>query len=661
MAGPPDWLEEKLDNLPAAPGVYLMKDKKGAVIYVGKAVNLRNRVRSYFTRSNDSRAFIPLLENLLGDLETVLVGTEKEALLLENELIKRHQPRFNVLLKDDKNFIVLRLDAAQSFPRLEVVRHFKRDGARYFGPYSSATSIRESLRVINRYFKLRTCSDHVLANRKRPCLLHQIGRCPAPCVYPISREDYHRNVQEVMLFLAGKGGELIDSLKARMKDASQAMAYERAAEVRDQLYAIERSLERQKIASVDPVDQDVFGIYREADRMLFYVLYIRQGRLNGGQGFPFAGAEFPDAEIISSFVNLYYGHENFVPDEVVLAMEPEGGVEGLAEVLCERKGTRVKVLVPQRGEKVRLVEMAAQNAKQAFRDRQRSREETADILERLRDRLQLKKLPRRMECYDISHFQGANIVASQVAVTDGEVDKSRYRRFKIKTVEGQDDFASMYEVITRRLKRAQKEQDFPDLIVIDGGKGQLASAHAAARDLGVDTVDLVGLAKSRDFDQPDKSAPVVKSPERLFLLNRKDPIVLSQNSAELFMLTRMRDEAHRFAITFQQTLMRRGNFRSVLEDIPGVGEGRKKVLLRHFGSLKRVRDATIEALADVEGMGAGLAERIHAYLHGTPTEVAEEQAADEAGDEGGDAVRVASLEDAETPEIRASASTEGNP
>ena len=629
-----DWLEERLAKLPTAPGVYLMKDRQGEVVYVGKAVNLKSRVRSYFNRTGDPRAFIPLLEGLLGEIETVVVASEKEALLLENELIKRHKPRFNVQLRDDKNFICLRLDPRPDYPRLEVVRSFKNDGARYFGPYASASSIRETLRIINRYFQLRTCSDHVLANRKRPCLLFQIGRCPAPCVNPIPRADYHRNVEAVTLFLEGKASALVEDLRVRIKHAAGELRFEDAARLRDQLFAIERSLERQRIAVTEAIDQDVFAYYREGERLLFYVLYVRQGRISGGQAFPFSGQEFPTEELLDSFASLYYDHENLVPDQVLLPLALEGGTEALEQVLTERKGARVRVLIPKRGDRHELIALAKKNAEQAFVDRRHSREETDAILARLQTRLHLSKLPWRMECYDISHFQGSAIVASQVAVTGGEVDKARYRRFKIKSVTGQDDFASMHEVLTRRLKGGLHAGDLPDLIVVDGGKGQLASAHAAMKDLGIEGIDLVGLAKSRDEDTPeDRTSKTQKSNERVFLLHRKDPIVLAQNSAELFMLTRMRDEAHRFAITFQQKLMRGRNFRSVLEDIPGVGEGRKKSLLKAFGSLKRVREATIEQLTDV--VGPSLAERIHGSLHGEPPDLEEEAV-----------VRDGSLEDA---------------
>ncbi|QRN94304.1 excinuclease ABC subunit UvrC [Archangium violaceum] len=624
-------LQAKLDALPTEPGVYLMKDRQGEIIYVGKAVNLRNRVRSYFTRTGDTRAFVSLLDRFLGDIETVLVHNEKEALLLENELIKKHKPRFNVLLKDDKQYISLRLDRSQDYPRLEVVRKYQKDGARYFGPYSSASAIRETLRIINRFFHLRTCTDHVLANRKRPCLLHQIGRCPAPCVYPVSVEEYRKSVDEVALFLEGKAGELVDGLRARMKQASSELKFEEAARIRDQLLAIERSLERQKVATTDFKDQDVFAAHREGDRLLVYVLYVRQGRLNGGMAFPLGSQEFPDEELLPSFVNLYYDQGNFVPEEVLLPLDIEER-EGLEALLTERKGDRVRVMVPKRGEKRDLVEMAQKNAEQATIERRRTKDETEVVLRRLQERLHLRNLPRRMECFDISHFQGASIVASQVAATDGEIDKSRYRRYRIKTLEKQDDFASMHEVITRRLQRGQEEGDLPDLLVIDGGKGQLASALAAAKDVGIEGVDIISLAKSRDQEVHDRDEESSRSPERVFIPHRKDPIVLRQNSAELYLLARLRDEAHRFAITFQQKSMRKGNFHSVLEDIPGVGDVRKKLLLRHFGSLKRVREATIEELAEV--LGPTVSERVHAALHGHPEEESE------------DPIREASLADA---------------
>ena len=631
-------LEERLAQLPHQPGVYLMKDRSGRVIYVGKAVNLSNRVRSYFNPgSSDTRAFVALLDRLLGSLETVVVTSEKEALLLENELIKKHRPRFNVQWRDDKNFLCLRLANEHRYPRLEMVRRPKRDGARYFGPYASASSIRETVRVVNRFFQLRTCSDHVLESRKRPCLLHQIGRCPAPCVKPIPPEDYQRNVEAVGLFLEGRSEPLIETLRTRMKTVAAKLEFEEAARLRDQVIAIQRSVEKQAIATTESIDQDIFGLFREGDRITIFSLFVRGGRITGGQPHHFQ-SEFPDDELVTSFVNQYYADDAFVPKEVLLPGSPNEP-EALAELLSERKGEKVRVLVPQRGEKTELVKLASKNAERAFSERKRGRDEVEQTLERLKERLQLSKLPHRMECFDISHFQGSALVASQVSALDTEPDPSQYRHYKLKTVEGNDDFASMHEILTRRFKRGLEEGDLPDLIVIDGGKGQLAAAMAAMKDVGVEGVDMVGLAKSRDLDSVNADVQQDRSPERVFLVGRKDPIVLPQTSPELFALTRLRDEAHRFAITFQRKLNRKRGLSSALDQVPGVGEARRTALLRHFGSLKRVREASIEEIAEVEGMGPAVAERLHAFLH-APKKV---KATEVDGED--DAIRLASLDD----------------
>jgi len=635
-------LEEKLDALPNQPGVYLMKDRAGRIIYVGKAVNLRNRVRSYFNRSSsDSRAFVQLLDRVLGDLETVVVRTEKEALLLENELIKKHRPRFNVQLRDDKQYLCIRFDTSHQYPRLETVRRPRKDHARYFGPYSSASSIRETLRVVNRFFQLRTCTDHVLETRKRPCLLHQIGRCPAPCVYPVPPESYRQNVDAVILFLEGRSGPLIEQLRDRMKAASKKLEFEEAARLRDQVIALERSLERQTIATTDAIDQDVFGLFREADRICIYILYVRGGRITGGRALHHT-SDFPDDELITSLVNQYYADENFVPKEVLV---PSGETEALSELLTEQSGQKVKVFVPQRGDKVELIGLASKNAQRSFSERLRTREEIEQVLDRLKERLHLTRLPRRMECFDISHSQGTSIVASQVASLDTEPDTANYRRYKLKTVTQNDDFASMHEILTRRFRRGLEDGDLPDLVVIDGGKGQLAAAYAAMKDLNVENVDMVALAKSRDLDVPLPDEEVKRSPERVFLVDRKDPIVLPQNSPELFALTRLRDEAHRFAITFQRKVSRKRGLQSQLDSVPGVGQARRKALLIHFGSLKRLKEATIEDLSRVESIGPAVAERLHAFLHQPLDAELEDDAEDE--------VRSASIEDANVPETKA--------
>jgi excinuclease ABC subunit C len=650
-------LERTLADLPAAPGCYLMKDRRGEVVYVGKAASLRARVRQYFDAGRgDDRIFVPLLEELLGDVEVIVTRSEKEAVLLENELIKKHRPRFNVRLRDDKDFIVLRLDERHPYPRLEVrrAREKRVAGARYFGPYSSASSIRETLRIVNRHFQLRTCTDHVLDHRKRPCILFQIHRCPAPCVYEVAQEDYRQSVEDAVEFLEGRETELVERLRSRMDEAAAALRYEEAARLRDQLQAVERSLEKQRVLMADRADRDVLGLWREGPDLVVQVLSMRAGKLQDSRGYPFREQEFPDDEILSSFLALYY-EQNPAPEEVLVPLEP-AAADALADVLAERRGRRVRILTPQRGAKADLLEVAARNAEQGFRSWHEKDERREKALAALVRALHLARPPRWIECYDISTFQGALAVGSGVSLRDGAPDKANYRRYKVKGVAGQDDFAMLHEVITRRLRRAVAEGQFPDLLVIDGGKGQLNAALAAARDLGVSTspvagipgapfVEMVGLAKSRLVDPGVGAARVIgrrgrrgrgeavadaaearergfvpelaRSPERVFLPGRKDPVVLRQNSAELFLLASLRDEAHRFAIVFHRKLRRERNFQSVLEEIPGVGEGRKRALLRHFGSLRRVRDATVAQLCEVEGFGPKQAQAVVEFFRGS--------------------------------------------
>ena len=696
-------LRQKLADLPAEPGCYLMKDRSGEVVYVGKASSLRSRVRSYFDAGRgDDRAFVALLDDLLGDIDVIVTRSEKEAVLLENELIKKHHPRFNVRLRDDKDFIVLRLDERHPYPRLEVrrARQKRDDGARYFGPYSSASSIRETLRIVNRWFQLRTCTDHVFDHRKRPCILYQIHRCPAPCVYDVAREDYRQSVEDAIEFLEGREGELAERLRRRMEEAAVALRFEDAARLRDQLVAVERSLEKQRVdftTWADAADRDVFGLYREGPDLVLAVLSMRRGKLQDARTYPFRQQEFPDEETLSSFLALYYD-QNPAPEEVLLPLEVEGAW-ALAEVLSERRGRKVKLLTPQRGAKADLLEVAAKNAAQGFKSWHEKDERREEALLALTRALHLAKEPRWMECYDISTFQGAIAVGSGVSMKDGEPDKANYRRYKVKGIAGQDDFAMLYEVITRRLKRALAEACFPDLLVIDGGKGQLNAALAAAHDLGVATkpapgnegvpfVEMAGLAKSRlveygtarvvsgrrrarsaaaelvdaaDAAQRGFVSELERTPERIFLPGRKDPLVLRQNSAELFLLARLRDEAHRFAITFHRKLRRSRNFQSVLEEIPGIGAGRRKALLRTLGSLKRVKEASLEEIARVEGFGPKAAQAVWDFFHpaeGAPvpdgvakaleeaaapevteadidTAIAEEQVGPEASEEGG--------------------------
>ncbi len=610
-------LQAKLDALPASPGVYLMKDHAGRIVYVGKAVSLRSRVRSYFSRTGDGRAFVPLLEGLLGDVETILTGSEKEALILENTLIKKHRPRFNVMLRDDKSFISLKLDKQQPYPKLEIVRRrapgTEKDGSVvYFGPYSSARSIRETLRVVNRHFQLRTCSDREMLDRSRPCPEWHLGRSPRPCWLDVAPEDYARSVREAELFLSGRGDELIDRLEGRMREAAAAERFEEAARLRDQLFAVTRSLEKQRMVQAERVDQDVFGVVRRGPQLSVAVLVVRRGRLQDSQTFDFVQQEFPTEELLASFIALYYDGAAEPPRELLLPLALEE-VGALGDWLSEKAGRPVHVLVPQRGEKRRLVEMACANAEQALREREARGQDLEEMLGRLQKALALRKLPRTLECYDISNFQGTEVVGSKVAFRDGQPWKDGYRRFRVKGVVGQDDFASLYEVLRRRLAQG----DLPDLFVIDGGKGQLAAAEAAVRDAAVAGVDLISLAKSRVVDGPEAAGGgVAHSPERVFLQGVKDPVVLRQNTSELFLLQRIRDEAHRFAIGYHRTLRDRRTLRSALDAVPGVGPVRRRALLRRFGSVKGVREADVDALAAVPGVTAELAERILATLKG---------------------------------------------
>jgi excinuclease ABC subunit C len=616
-----------LEKMPVDPGVYLMKDKKGRVIYVGKATNLKSRVRSYFNRSGDTRQFVGLLGRILGDIETVIVNNEKEALLLENNLIKQHQPRFNVKLVDDKNYLVLRLDPKARYPRLEVTRRIGKDGAKYFGPYHSATSCRQTLAVVNRHFKLRTCTDHVLNSRKRPCLQYQIKRCDAPCVYPIPEEEYGKQVQDVALFLEGKDDELLKRLNGRMREAAVSEEYEIAGAVRDQIKALEKTLEEQRVVSADLRDQDVFGFYREGDAVEMVVLHIRNGKLMGRRGFSFKDQEFPSEEIVSSFVGLYYDLGNYVPDEVLVPLAIEDAATK-SEWLTEKRAKKVEVTQPQRGPRRALVELAQKNAASSFVTRRNKTKDAEDALNKLQNRLNLKRPPHRIECFDISHIQGTATVGSMVVFLDGEPAKSEYRTFKVKTSTN-DDFASMYEVLSRRFRRSksatpnaeQRGWVVPDLLVIDGGKGQLSTALAALKDAQIDTgmngIDVVGLAKEREDKEGEKQ------PDRVFLARAKDPIKLRPNSAELFILSRIRDEAHRFAVTFHKKLRRRRTLRSALEDVPGVGAKRKKMLLTHLGSLRQIKASTVEELARVPGMSMKAAEAVMEYFHGPQADQAE--------------------------------------
>ncbi len=617
-----------LDRIPTDPGVYVMKDGAGRVIYVGKAKNLRTRVRQYFRPGADARFFVAagFLGKLLADIETVVVSDEKEALLLENHLIKRHQPRFNVKLRDDKQYLVLRVlppdrgpaaAPARQFPRVEVARNIKGDEARYFGPYHSATSCRETLRVLNRHFQLRTCTDHVLEHRGRVCLQYEIQRCPGPCAMPVAPAAYAEQVDDVMLFLEGKDKELLVRLGERMAVRAAAEEFEVAGRLRDSIAAVERTVSRQHVVQEDFVDQDVFAVHREGDAAELAVLFVRAGKLVGKRGFAQRDQELPDAELIGAFVQQYYATGTFIPDEVVVPVElPDGDV--LADWLGSARGKRVKLVWPQRGTRVRLLELAIKNAETSMVSR---RDHGADVeiaLAKLQARLGLRRMPSRIECFDIAHVQGTDTVASMVTFVDGVPARALYRRFKIRTSTN-DDFASMYEVLSRRFKRTLGDRGddpawaAPDLLVVDGGKGQLGMAVAALTDLGIvldrdGAMDVISLAKERELAAGD-------APDRVYVRGVKEAVALRANTAELFLLARLRDEAHRFANTFHRERRSKATLRSALDDVPGIGKTRRTALLRHFGSVAAVAAASVDDLAAAPGMTRKSAAAVKAFLH----------------------------------------------
>src|SRR6266567_1699445 len=602
---------EKVANFPASPGVYLMKGADCIVLYVGKARNLRQRVRSYFRQSGDSRYHIPFLMARVAAIDYIVTDTEKEALILENTLIKEHRPRYNFNLRDDKTYFSLRLDMAEEFPRLAIVRKVPRDGARYFGPYSSAASAREVLKELHKIFPLRHYPLETCRRRGRPCLFYQIKQCSAPCYGLISGEDYAALAYGVALFLEGKNRELLQVLKQRMAAAAAAEQFEEAARFGNLIRSIEITVERQKMV-IHGGDTDVIGFSRDGSRMEIAILFIRGGSMIGNRGYSLAW-ELDDAEGLASFLNEYYGREVFIPEELLLPLPlPEHGA--LAELLTERRGKRVTVTFPRRGVKAELVALADRNAATAATEKAKGAENAEATLNELQERLHLPAFPGRIECYDISNIGGEHAVGSRVVFAGGRAEKNLYRHYRIRTVGQADDFAMMREVLTRRFAPG-KEDGRPDLIVVDGGIGQLNVLSRVLKELGIEGVAAAGLAKSRVVRGMTK-AMVERSDERVFLPGRKNPVILRQNSAPLLLLARIRDEAHRFAITYHKKLRGKATVTSRLAEIPGIGGIRRKALLSHFGSLQKIREATVEELLVVKGMTRTAAEAVWGYLHG---------------------------------------------
>ncbi len=622
-------LEEKLQNLPDAPGVYIMKDSRGHIIYIGKALSLKSRVRSYFQKGPKGEK-TELMVRLIADLETIVTHTELEALILEANLIKKHHPRFNIVLRDDKNYPYLRFDLKAEYPRLDVVRGLKKDGAIYYGPYVPAGGMWELLSLIRRTFPLATCKKEFNKDKpERPCVQHQIGRCMAPCSAAVDKEAYLDVVSQVRLFIEGKNRDLVGLLKQRMETASEHMDYERAAELRDRIARIEGAFEKQKIISPGFENQDVIGMASEGGHADIQMLFIRNGMLLGRKDFYIEDVQGRgDEEVLADVLHQFYAKELIVPSEVLLPMEmPDSAV--FEAWLIEKRAASVDVQVPQRGRKRELVQMASDNAAQSLKEHLLSRKSKERILLRLQEELGLKNLPRRIEAFDISNIQGTETVASLVSFENNLPDKRNYKRYKIRSVEGQDDFASMAEVIRRRYTKAKEEGILPDLILIDGGKGQLNAALDVLLELGILSVnplpqgedrgegglpvpgsrtpsrkepDVFGLAKARSGE-----AGSTREFERVFLPGVEEPIILEPASSVTHLVARVRDEAHRFAITYHRKLREKRAIKSELDDIPGIGETRKKALLRHFGSLEKIKLATAEELVLVQGMSKKVA------------------------------------------------------
>ncbi len=612
-------LEATLKRLPDRPGVYLMKDTRGTVIYVGKAQSLRNRVRSYWqkqTGGGESQLIRSVIDRI-ADLEYTMTDSVSEALLLEINLVKRYRPRYNIRLKDDKSYPFIKITLAEEFPRVERTRKLPADGSRYFGPYASASSVDEAMNLIRRIFPFRTCTLDIHEGRKaieRPCLLYHIKRCQAPCVGYISKADYRAQIEQIERFLEGRQEVVARELSNQMRAASEATEYERAAALRDKVRAIERTMESQKMAAHSTTEEDVLGLARQDAQAAVQLFAVRGGKMVGRDVFLLdAPRESDDATVLAGFVQQYYERATSVPPAVLVPCAPADAAD-LEAYLAGRRGGAVRFHVPQRGEKRELLELASRNATETLaREHARwlaDQGKTLAALEELAEALGLAGPPVRIECYDISNLQGAQSVGSMVVFEDGRPRTGEYRRFRIKTVQGPNDYASHQEVLRRRFKRAKSGEEgseeelrwrLPDLVVIDGGKGQLSAAKEVLGELGYDDLAVVGLAKER---------------EEIFLSDREEPVLLPTTSPALYLMQRLRDEAHRFAITYHRSLRARAATHSAFDDLPGVGPKRRAALLRVFGSARRVREAPLEQVAAVPGIGAALAAKIKAGLEG---------------------------------------------
>jgi excinuclease ABC subunit C len=618
-------LSEQLKATPPNPGVYLMKDSQGEVLYVGKAARLRHRLRSYFGSTANLEPRIRQLVTRISDFEFIVTQSETEALILENTLIKRHRPRYNSRLKDDKTYPYLKIGLNEEFPQIYITRRVANDGARYFGPYASAGSVRKTMDLLKKLFPYRSCTRTITGKDPRPCLEYYISRCVAPCIGAVDKEGYRQVVGQVVMFMEGRTEEVVKDLRHRMEEAAEHLEFERAAILRDQLQAIERITEGQKVVSMDMEDQDVIALARGRDEAWVEVFFVRQGKLIGREHFIMGSVQDDEPpRIMSDFIKQYYDSVSQVPPRLLLQHHLEES-DLIGQWLEQKRGKRVEIRVPQRGEKRKLVDMVAENALQGLEQLKAkwladtNAQESA--MEELQERLNLPRLPQRMECYDISNIQGTTPVGSMVVFEKGRPKSAHYRRFSIKTVTGIDDYAMMQEILRRRFRRLGRLQGdgkagaenstevggeqgqswgiVPDLVLIDGGKGHLNAAVEVFLELGIYNVPLASLAKEN---------------EELFVRDTPESIMLPRNSPALFLVQRLRDEAHRFAITYHQKSRTRKGMQSAMDLVPGIGPKRKRMLLRRFGSVKGIKDASMDELASVPGMTRTLAQKVKEFL-----------------------------------------------
>ena len=591
-----------LASAPHSPGVYIMMDAKSSVLYVGKAKDLFKRLSSYARYSGAEHNKTVIMLQKVKKVDTILTNTEKEALILEASLIKKHKPKYNILLRDDKNYPYIKVTVQEKWPRAVMARKKARDKARYFGPYSSSSAMWSTLRLIATLFPLRKCKGHELKKRDRPCLNFQIGRCLAPCAGASDHNLYMSHVNSIIMLLEGRNKDLLKNLESEMKLAAERLDFEQAALLRDQINAVGKTLEKQIISAEHDKDQDVFGFARKDTAVVVSILFIRDGLLNGSRSFFFDDPFGEDASILAQTLSLFYDSHSYIPKEVLLPFEPED-IALIEEYLSELASSKVFFKVPKRGASHDLINMANTNALQLFEEKEKKSKSWDSLSASLSRLLRLERVPERIECLDISNIGGKQAVGSLVCFTRGEPDKANYRHYRIKSIDSPNDYAMMKEVLERRLSRGIEESSLPDLFIVDGGKGQLGMAMDVAGELGiVDQLDWIGIAKERQEEG-----------EKLYKPGRKNPIILPAHNPALLYLMRIRDESHRYGITLHRKLRNKTTLASEIDNIHGIGEQKKQSLLRHIGSLKRIREASVEELMEVSGIGQELAQQI--YLH----------------------------------------------